>query len=65
VQDGAGERIELADPWRALDHCLGMRIAGTPPPQDAGWAEIDVLGVVSPSSRVASSRTTCMRVWHP
>src|SRR5262249_47081338 len=46
VQDDAAQRFEIADPWRATQHRLGMRIAGVPALHDAAWTEVDVLGVV-------------------
>src|SRR6266480_1996168 len=46
VKNDTRERIELADPGRAIEHGLGVGITAIPALHDAGWAEIDVLGVV-------------------
>jgi len=45
MQDDPAQRVELADPWRALQHGFGMRIAGVPALYDASRTEVDVLGV--------------------
>ncbi len=46
MQNNPRERIELADPGRAIEYRLGVRITGVPALHDAGRTEIDVLGVV-------------------
>jgi hypothetical protein len=46
VKDDTRQRIELAGPWLAREHRLGVRIACFPTLPDSGLAEIDVLGVI-------------------
>src|SRR6266513_775725 len=46
VKNDTRERIELADPGRAIEHGLGVGITAIPALHDAGWTEVDVLGVV-------------------
>src|SRR5258705_12895254 len=45
VKNDAGERVEFANPGLALEHRFGVGIAGVPALHDAGWAEVDILGV--------------------
>src|SRR5258708_17676024 len=45
VKDDPREWIEFADPGRSLENRSGVRVTGIPALPDAGWTEIDVLGV--------------------
>src|SRR5205814_9224547 len=46
MQNDPGERIELADPWRTIEHRPGMGVTGLPTLHDTRAAEIDIFGVV-------------------
>ncbi len=45
VKNNSREWIELADPGRTIENRPGVRITCVPALHNAGWAEIDVLGV--------------------
>ena len=46
VKNHTRQRVELALPRLARQHCLRVRVACFPTPPDSGLAEIDVLGVI-------------------